>query len=85
MIETLRIITNDAAGKAIPEPTSKCVALRVLGQSLQYIRGDEDVLTDIAPNRSYVGSVIVPYERVYSSYEGPEGSPDGERTSADVP
>ena len=59
MRDSLRMITNDAAGIAASEPMSRCVADHgvLLGQSFFERNG---MLTDIAPDRCYIRSTVGP-------------------------
>ena len=68
MRDSLRMITNDAAGIAASEPMSRCVADH--GMLLGPIMLErEGILTNIAPNRSFVLSIVGPDNRIYNHFQ----------------
>ena len=63
MRDSLRMITNDAAGIAASGPLSRCVADHGVLLEQAYLERN-GILTDIAPGRCYVRDIIRPNDRV---------------------
>ena len=84
-MESLRTITNEAAGMAATEPMSRCetfVYTLIRRPSNKQNRGKR---TNVAPNGSYIFDVIRPHYCPYRSSKILHGYPNGERASANVP
>ena len=63
MRDSLRIITNDAAGIATSESISRCVAGCGVLLEQAYLERN-GILTDIAPNRCFVHDTVGPNDGI---------------------